>query len=174
MECPKCQDVLCTIEYEGIEVETCPACGGEWIDTDELGKVVKIREVKFNEAERRAIAESTTFTGVKLADVDRDLTCPKCGATTDPVNYGGETGIIVDRCASCGGFWLDAEELEKVQMLVEGWEDMLPEDLAQHGQTLRDIEVKIDQEDDAQISRLPRVGRHINAMINGILDMMDR
>ncbi len=171
MQCPNCQQQLTTIDYEGVEIETCSNCQGEWLDADELGKIVRLREVKFDEQARRAIAESTTITGVKLEDVDRDLTCPKCGGTTDALNYGGDSGIILDRCTSCGGFWLDRDELEKVQMLVEGWEDKLPEDLQKYGSMLRDVEVKLDREDDVHVSRIPIVGGFINTMINGILDL---
>ncbi len=157
--------------FMGIEIETCPACKGEWLDADELGKIVKIREQRFDEQERRAIVESTGITGVKLEDVDRDLQCPKCDGVTDAINYGGDSGIVLDRCDSCRGFWLDGDELEKVQMLVEGWEDCLSDDLKQYGPKLRDVAAKVDEEDDVKISRLPLVGRFINTLINGILDL---
>ncbi|MFH1749182.1 MAG: zf-TFIIB domain-containing protein [Planctomycetota bacterium] len=169
MQCPNCRKMLRTVDYEGIQVETCRSCGGEWLDSDELGHVVRAREERFGVDERRAIAESTTIKGVVLKDVDRDLACPKCGSTTDPVNYGGNTGLIVDRCTSCRGFWLDAAELEKVQMLVEGWDDQLPDDLAKFGPRLREIEKKWDQADNVSVSRFS----FVNAMINGILDFMD-
>ncbi len=172
MNCPSCGASLRTVEYEGIDVETCQGCGGEWLDTDELGKIVSIREVKFDPEERRAIAEAATITGVLLEAVDRHMSCPKCGGSTDAVNYGGDTGIIVDRCTGCGGFWLDADELEKIQMLVEGWDDMLPDDLKKYGPKLRAVEVEWDQADDVEISRMPMVGRSINTMINGILDLL--
>ena len=174
MNCPNCQGSLRPITYEGIKVETCPSCGGEWLDADELGKVVKIREQKFSEEQRRAIAESTTYTGVALKDADRDLTCPKCrgGSRTDAVNYGGGSGIVIEKCPSCRGIWLDKEELEKIQTLVEGWDDKLPEDLKKHGKMLRQIAVKMDEADDVHPSTLPVVGPSINVMINGILDLM--
>jgi Zn-finger nucleic acid-binding protein len=171
MICPNCQRTLRTVEYEGIQVETCDACAGEWLDAEELGKIVRIREVKFNEQQRRAIAESTSITGVPLEDVDRDLNCPKCGATTDAVNYGGDTGIIIDRCTGCRGFWLDGGELEKVQMVVEGWDDALTDDLQQYGPKLRNVAAELDRDDDVQVSHLPLVGQFINSAINGILDL---
>jgi len=64
MQCPNCQQPLTTIDYEGVEIETCSDCHGEWLDADELGKIVRLREVKFDAEARRAIAESTTITGV--------------------------------------------------------------------------------------------------------------
>ena len=171
MICPNCQSHMATINYEGISIETCSECNGEWIDDAELGKIVQIREVRFDPDERRAIAESTTITGVVLKDVDRDLQCPKCDGTTDAVNYGGDTGIIIDRCTSCRGIWLDEHELEKIQMVVEGWDDSLPEDLQRYAPKLRDIAVNLDEADDVQISRLPLIGGFINSCINGILDV---
>ncbi len=171
MNCPNCSRSLRPIQYEGVEIETCDGCGGEWLDDGELGRIVRLREVRFDEAERRAIAHSTAITGVKLADVDRNLVCPKCGGTTDPLNYGGDTGIIIDRCTNCRGLWLDGTELEKIQMLVEGWDAQLPEDLAQYGPKLHDVAARLDREDDVQASRIPLVGRYINALVNRILDV---
>lgn len=171
MICPNCQSHLQTINYEGISIETCNKCGGEWLDDSEIGKIVRIREVRFDPDIRRAIAESTTITGVVLQDVDRDLNCPKCAGTTDAVNYGGDTGIFIDRCTTCRGIWLDAGELEKVQMVIEGWDDALPEDLQEYGPKLRDIAVKLDEADDVTISHLPLIGGFINSAINGILDI---
>lgn len=171
MKCPNCQEILTTIDYEGVEIETCSSCHGEWLDSDELGKIVRLREVKFDEETRRAIAEATPITGVKLVDVDRDLTCPKCGGSTDAINYGSDSGIILDRCTDCKGFWLDNEELEKVQQLVEGWEDRLPEDMKKYGPILREVRAKLDREDDVTVSRLPIVGGFINSIMNGIIDL---
>jgi Zn-finger nucleic acid-binding protein len=162
---------LQTINYEGLSIETCSKCHGEWLDDAELGKIVRIREVKFDPDERRAIAESTTITGVVLEDVDRALKCPKCSGTTNAVNYGGNTGIIIDRCTTCRGIWLDGLELEKIQMVVEGWDDALPEDLKKYGPKLRDIAAKLDEADDVHVSRLPLIGEFMNSAINGILDL---
>ena len=171
MNCPNCGHGLRTSVYEGIDIETCDTCGGEWLDAVEPSAITVIREKRFSPEERRAIAAATPTTSVHLGKADRDLVCPKCGATTDAVNYGGTSGIIIDRCTGGGGFWLDAGELEKVQMLVEGWEDLLPDDLAEHGSTLRNLEAEWDEKDDVTVSRLPLIGRFINACVNGILDL---
>ena len=155
MNCPACSNELTTVDYEGVKVETCKSCQGEWLDSDELGKIVKLREVKFDEDTRRAIAAAAGIKGVKLETVDRDLACPKCEGTTDALNYGGDTGIILDRCTSCKGMWLDADELEKIQQLVEGWEDLLPEDLKKYGPVLREAAVKADKADDCLLYTSP-------------------
>jgi uncharacterized protein len=170
MKCPNCSHGLRPAQYEGINIESCDSCGGQWLDALELGDITNIREKRFSEEERRAIAAATPSTSVHLGDADRDLVCPKCSATTDAVNYGGTSGIIIDRCTGCGGFWMDAGELDKVQLLVEGWEDLLPDDLAAHGEKLRDLEVEWDAKDDVVVSRVPVIGRLLNAFVNGVLD----
>ncbi len=173
MKCPNCQTDLRTIDYEGLSIEACSQCNGEWLDSDELGKVVAIREVRFNSEEKRAIAESTTITGVVLEDVARDLKCPKCDGITDALNYGGDTGIIIDRCTVCHGLWLDDRELEKIQMLIEGWDDALPADLEKYGPMLRYVADELDKADDVTVSRIPVIGQFINSIINGILDVVN-
>ena len=35
MKCPRCSAEMRTIDYEGAEIETCPTCGGEWLDQGE-------------------------------------------------------------------------------------------------------------------------------------------
>jgi hypothetical protein len=57
-------------------------------------------------------------------------------------------------------------------MVIEGWDDALPDDLQKYGQRLRDVAVEVDRNDDVQVSRLPFVGPFINSAINGILDLM--
>ncbi len=166
MNCPNCRASLREEVYEGIEIESCNGCRGAWLDDRELGKIVQIREVKFDPQERRAIAESTTITGVVLKDVDRDLKCPKCGGTTDALNYGGDTGIIIDRCTGCRGIWVDGGELEKIQMVIEGWDDLLPEDLKKYGPKLRQVAEQVEESDHVKVSR----SRLMNSLINGILD----
>ena len=167
MKCPHCAATLSEFDYEGIRIETCSQCAGEWLDADELGHIVRAREVRFDETERRAVAEAIRITPVNLKDADRDLTCPKCAGQTDALNYGGDTGIVIDKCTGCGGIWLDGGEIEKIQMVVEGWDDGLSDDLKQYGPRLHRIAAEIDDKTDFKASRFG----FINAIINGILDI---
>jgi Zn-finger nucleic acid-binding protein len=173
MNCPVCHIPLRPIHYEGVDLENCDRCGGEWLDAGELGKINKIREMRFSPEERRAVVAAASITPVILRDVDRDLHCPKCGGTSDPLNYGGDSGIIIDRCVSCHGLWLDGDELEKIQMLVEGWDDALPDDLDRYSAMLHDVAVQADRHDDAAPSRIPFAKGLINALVNRVLDLID-
>ncbi|MCO6438355.1 MAG: zf-TFIIB domain-containing protein [Phycisphaerae bacterium] len=170
MQCPACQSTLRPVVYEGITIETCDACRGEWLDPGELLHVTRAREARFGENERRAVTAAAKITGVKLADADRDLRCPKCGDTTDAVNYGGDSGIVIDRCTGCGGIWLDADEMEKVQMLVEHWEDQLPDDLKKYAKRLRQVAADVEQRTCFNLAGIP----FMNALVNGVIDLLER
>jgi Zn-finger nucleic acid-binding protein len=166
MECPKCHQALQGVDYEGVHIETCPACGGDGLDAGELAGIVEARNRRFNEQECLAIAQAAKITGVKLSTLDRHLTCPKCGGTTHPVNYGDDTGLIIDKCAQCNGIWLERGELEKIEELAEGWRDELPDDLAKYGPKLRQVAADVNRDMQVHISHVPL----INSLINGILD----
>ena len=166
MQCPKCQQSLETVDYQGVRLETCPACGGNWLDAGELGSIVRARRVRFSEKECLAVAQAAKITGVKLATLDRHLTCPKCGGVTNPVNYGDDTGLIIDKCTTCKGIWLERGEIDKIEELVEGWNDELPADLAHYSPKLRQISAEIAADEQVHPSHV----RLINSLINGILD----
>lgn len=169
MKCPNCKNHLHGVTYEGITIETCESCGGEWLDGGELATINKVRDVRFNDEEKKAVAAATPITGVKLRDVDRDLLCPKCDGVTDPVNYGGDTGIVIDRCPGCGGIWLDAHEMEKIQMLVEHWENGLPDDLKKHSARLKRVGVEIEERTRFNLAGIP----FMNALVNRVIDVFE-
>ena len=90
---------------------------------------------------------------------------------TGPINYGGDTGIIINRCGKCDGIWVDAGELENIQMLVEAWKDNLPADLRKYGPRLDEVTAELEASNNVVVSQLPLVAGFINAAINGILDI---
>ncbi len=137
MNCPRCKSSLRTILYEGIAIETCDQCHGEWLDDSELKRIVKRPDVEFSREKRKAFAESINSHRPELGD--EKLVCPKCQGETSPRNYGDDTGIIIDRCGDCGGFWLDKQELEAIQMFVEGVYDLLPDDLRKWSDRLSNV-----------------------------------
>jgi len=166
MQCPSCRHSLRTIDYEGIAIDLCDGCHGQWLDSGELRHIIKAREVRFDAESRRAAVEATKMQGVALEDIDRTLICPKCDMDMTPVNFGGDSSIIIDRCHSCRGVWLEHGELDAIQMVAESWEDNLPNDLARHRAALRKIEV----ETGAEVAATPSRFGFVNAAINGIID----
>ena len=166
MQCPMCHQALRGLEYQGVHIETCPACGGDWLDAGELSNIVEARQTRFTEQECVAVAQAATIKGVKLTTLDRHLICPKCGGTTHPMNYGDDSGLIIDQCAQCSGVWVPRGELDKIDELVHGWDDELPDDLAKYGPRLRQVAAEVNQDETVHITHI----RLIDSLINHILD----
>jgi len=169
MRCPGCDSTLSSLQYEGITVETCGTCSGCWLDADELGRIVRIREKRFSPQQWSSIDSLAKIPGIPVEEIERDIVCPSCDTSTGPINYGGDTGMIIDRCPKCRGIWLDVGELESIQMLVESWKDSLPDDLHRFGPLLDRVADDLKTGNQVAVSNLP--AGFINAVINGILDV---
>jgi Zn-finger nucleic acid-binding protein len=126
MRCPIDQTELSPLEYEGCLVHTCRSCGGELLGGDALTHVVNVRDEKFSQDMKDGLASPAR--GAPVAQ-DHDLTCPFCEQGMQTLNYTGDSDVIIDRCMSCGAVWLDRDELEHVQILLERWQDEAPEKL---------------------------------------------
>ncbi len=107
MECPVCNTALQKSdlgEYGFVILDVCPQCQGAWFDKGELDRLdesvwVNIEEHAFHDVEGDH----------KLAS------CPKCEVSLDPISPTDEPDLIVDRCPSCEGFWLDHGELDRIR-----------------------------------------------------------
>ena len=134
MNCPSCSSVLRPIEYEGTELHTCDGCGGEFVSPEALAHVVNTRDAKAPGASAKPSASKSRVkngTGARRAPVPgvaeqdpiRKLTCAACASPTTVFSYALDTGVRVDRCSVCGGVWLDKDELEHIQEILEEAED---------------------------------------------------
>ncbi len=114
MKCPTGAGKLESRRNEtlGVEWDVCDTCHGVWFDDVELGKAAKYFATKLVGRERTKI--------VRVADSGRHVPpllhpCPRDGSAMESFVYAGDSGIVVDRCQTCLGIWLDGGELEKVQ-----------------------------------------------------------
>lgn len=41
LKCPKCEGTLVEVEFEGVQIDLCDACGGAWFDRGEFRTLVK-------------------------------------------------------------------------------------------------------------------------------------
>ncbi|MFW5653527.1 MAG: zf-TFIIB domain-containing protein [Planctomycetota bacterium] len=126
MHCPICEAAMTPVQYEGITIDVCDLCGGEFLDQAELGHVVRVREQKFSPQMQKYILSRPPRFGLPEEQRERQISCPKCDGEMVVLNYGGDSGIYIDRCRQCGGFWLDADELELIQVFQEEWEAQAP------------------------------------------------
>ncbi len=85
-----------------IAVDLCGACGGVWLDADELRKLGKDEAALLSGTPSQRVPEP----GFRA--------CPRCPGLT-PLRPREEKGVLLDECGSCGGIWLDAGELEPMR-----------------------------------------------------------
>ena len=113
MICPRCATPLQRIdlgesagEYPDVTIDRCPACRGTWYDRGELD-----------------LSDESPWTNVEElplqpAEDTPTLTCPRCASSMAAVTVQRLADLVLDRCPSCGGFWLDAGELPALQAYV--------------------------------------------------------
>lgn len=166
MNCPTCRAALRSMMYEGVDIHTCDGCGGEFVGPEQLSQIIQTREARFGGGVEQALRTRRPSFGAP-ADT-RALDCPGCGGKTRTINYGGDTGVSVDRCVECGGLWLDHDELELVQGLLERWADDATSTIRAHAQELE----KARKLAAARVDKRFQGSRFsfVNALINRVLD----
>ena len=128
MKCPRCTTAeLEGIDYEGVAIDTCPSCQGEWLDKGELQSIIEAREVVFTKEEIEKVEGVKQSITMLMQQPENPLICPHCNVGMRQLNYAYSTGVIIDRCPQCEGVWLDKDELEHIQMIMEECERTLPE-----------------------------------------------
>ena len=164
MDCPICTAALRRIRYEGVEINTCDGCGGEFVGPDQIAHIVNIRETRFTSENS---APAPRFGPPEPRD-ERTLSCPKCFNNMAPANYAADTGIFVDRCGACGGLWLEASELERIQETLEKWQDAAPARIRALGDELRQAQRRSDRLAGGQFG--PSRFALVNAVLNRLID----
>lgn len=168
MNCPLCKAALRRIAYEGVSIETCDKCGGEFVGGEQLAQIVKVRDEKFAPELLKEVSTFKPSFAVPPQAFKRSLDCPACRAATRPVNYTGDSGVVLDRCTSCSGLWLDNSELEKIQALLEKWEDEAPAKIREATGQIKDSQRRAA----SLTTNAFRASRFsfVNAVINRMLD----
>lgn len=105
--CPKCSSeaLVETLTLGEMPLDVCPGCSGIWLDKGELESLLK-KSQGWDSADFSLINPKA-----------EGLMCPRC---KNKMSRGGLVNplLLVDRCQSCGGVWLDARELSLVRKLL--------------------------------------------------------
>jgi Zn-finger nucleic acid-binding protein len=109
--CPNCRVALERATYEGVAVETCPACGGHLVVQRRLEGIKRNPSTPTEQLK----AEATGFAGSTSGRV----TCPACFSEMKKERPRGPVEIELDVCPSCGAVWLDPGELAMIQLAHE-------------------------------------------------------
>jgi Zn-finger nucleic acid-binding protein len=107
INCPKCssEKLVETLTLGNIPLDVCPGCSGIWFDKGELEALLK-------QSQGWHAADFTL-----LNPKAEGLVCPRCKNT---MTRGGMVNplLLVDKCQSCDGIWLDSHELDLVRKLL--------------------------------------------------------
>ena len=102
MICPKCQNAMEAIEYEGIEVDRCKTCQGIWFDA---GESDWLRD----EEAATALDTGDPSVGRQKNPINR-YRCPRCDGGMLHRVAPGQPHIEYEECTSCRGTFFDAGE----------------------------------------------------------------
>jgi uncharacterized protein len=153
MKCPRCSSVLAETEYDGVEIEVCSGCQGEWLFAGELQKIAEHHDEVFTSEEIASLdaVDKAIFTAEK--DDHDELNCPACeNVPMEHFNYGDTSGIILHKCTECDGIWMDKDELKKIEELVDAWKADLNQDAGKFGGILEKIDIEEQKELDKAVS----------------------
>lgn len=117
MACPRCSQALMRVEFADFVVEECRRCGGCWYPKESVMKAFeRFRVQKAHREGFTPFAEVKRFHPVEATT--EYVKCPKCGGLMVRANFEEYSGIIIDRCGTCG-VWLDAGEFEKISQFLD-------------------------------------------------------
>ncbi len=108
-----------TLALHDVQVDLCPSCGGLWLEGEELRRITQTFAENIPEQAKRyeeLLHANKSLDASSSAELTYDdgVTCPLDGALTKHFVYAGDSGVILDQCASCGGTWFDGGDLVRV------------------------------------------------------------
>ena len=127
LKCPACQTDMAKVfvPKEGVNVDIClDGCGGMWFDNRELSYFDE-QDEKIDEI-LSAISNKT----FKEVDETNHRSCPACGARMVKNFSSVKKAIQIDECYSCGGKFLDKNELLKFRDEYASEEDRSKDTIA--------------------------------------------
>ncbi len=102
MNCPKCDQNMETVDYEGIRVDRCVHCKGIWFDMLEAEHLKRIEGSESIDIGDPAVGE-------QFDQIDR-IECPKCHEPMLRMVDRRQPHIWYESCPVCYGLFFDAGE----------------------------------------------------------------
>jgi Zn-finger nucleic acid-binding protein len=118
LPCPHCTTPLDVIEFESepkVRIERCTTCYGTFFNPGELEVLLDAQTHPLVWLDEAQLGQIAADFGHEEDFVYRR--CPMCAELMTRVNFGGRSGVILDRCGA-HGVWLDGSELRR---LTEWW-----------------------------------------------------
>jgi Zn-finger nucleic acid-binding protein len=120
LQCPRDGAYLVETRYEAdVEVDQCPTCRGIFLDEGELLRIQQTVERDYRREKNEAPEWTARAYDAAAARAEAPLECPDCGLAMEREEYARTSQIYVDICPDCLGVWLDAGELEALEVFFE-------------------------------------------------------
>ena len=116
--CPSCETPLSVIEFDTtppMRVERCGACNGMFFNPGELEALLDHQTNPLVWLDNVQLQQISSDFGFQHEVVYRK--CPLCAERMGHVNFGGRSGVVLDRCGT-HGVWVEGGELRR---LTEWW-----------------------------------------------------
>jgi Zn-finger nucleic acid-binding protein len=106
MDCPTCCNAMITLELADVEIDHCTVCGGIWLDSGELERLLG-----------DPVQAGRLLSSVRQSDAatEQPRKCPICGKKMAKVNVGrSDPPLLIDKCLRSDGLWFDRGELQDI------------------------------------------------------------
>jgi len=120
MLCPACKADMFALEFERIEIDYCPDCGGVWLDSGELQLIGE----RAGALHGKMLAALEKRAGTRTSGSGRRR-CPICRKALLSTATPDEDRIELDICKRGHGIWFDKGELSAVIRAAGAEEDNL-------------------------------------------------
>ena len=105
MTCPHCQQDMRPVVEPDLTFHKCPGCRGIFLDRGEFNALA---------TGMAGDIEFCLLSHDAPKDDDARRVCPRCGPLMEQKTLFDETALVLDFCRDCGGWFLDSDELERV------------------------------------------------------------
>lgn len=139
--CPACHSELQRVDIGSTPLLECASCDGVWVDADVFERLCGQRE-----AQAAVLHRLSPRTAGKTTGEVRYRPCLRCGKMMNRVNFGKQSGAVIDVCRGHGTF-LDAGELHQIVTFITGGgldraRTQKIEELREEERRLKDLERK--------------------------------
>lgn len=119
--CPRCKTPMVSIDMQAhpeLVVERCQECFGIFFDPGELDTILDESTSEVHEVDLERLNNLIEEESLRDHQTVSYVPCPECEKLMHRKNYGGGSGVIIDKCKD-HGVWLDGGELRQIVKWIQ-------------------------------------------------------
>lgn len=99
-------------------MDRCHSCDGVWLQKSELEAIQELPERDYSKDLQGVDVVALAYERARQS-TKPVASCPECEGSMYAEEYAYCSQILVDRCGTCGGIWLDSGELSALEKFFE-------------------------------------------------------